>query len=89
MAAGDAHAAAGGLAVYATLRRGRGWPLAWLVPAALWVLVVCDHIAFNASAADPSYPRSVSSRVPQLVHGIWSATGHGFNRGWLDSWDRA
>ena len=65
-----------GLAIHATLRRRRAWwPLVWLVPAILWIVVVCDHLAYNAVGADARYSKSTSSRVPQIVHDIWAATG--------------
>jgi RsiW-degrading membrane proteinase PrsW (M82 family) len=77
-------AAAGiGFAVVASMRRRRWWPVVWLVPLAFWVLVVCDHLAFNATVQNPAYRDSVVSPIPQFVHSVWSATGYGFNRGWL------
>lgn len=72
-----------GLAVHATLRRRRRWALWWLLPAALWFVVVTDHLAYNAAARDRRYITAPASKVPQIFHDVWAALGHGYGRGWL------
>jgi hypothetical protein len=74
-------AAAIGLAVRLGRRRGRRW--LWAAPPALWLVVVADHAAFNATLADRAAFTSGRSIVPAFLRTGWSVTGHGFNRGWL------
>lgn len=71
-----------GIAVRLGGRRTR-WRWVWALPVALWAIVVCDHIAFNAVADNSRALPSGRSTVPNVVRSVWSWSGHGFNRGWL------
>lgn len=70
-----------GLAVRCGSRKP--WRWLWALPAVLWLIVVCDHAAFNATLADRAAFTSGRSTVPSFVHLVWAWTGHGFGRGWM------
>ena len=70
-----------GLAVRLGRRKGQRW--LWATPVVLWLVVVADHAALNATLADQAAFTSGQSTVPAYLHTLWSWTGHGFNRGWL------
>jgi len=70
-----------GLAVRGGSRKP--WRWLWALPPVLWLIVVCDHAAFNAALADRAAFTAGRSTVPTFVHLVWAWTGHGFDRGWL------
>jgi hypothetical protein len=63
--------------------RGPARLLWWLLPLAVWVVIVADHAGFNAVAANRLLFTSGRSSVPFPIEWTWRLTGSGGFRGWL------
>jgi hypothetical protein len=57
--------------------------LAWSGVLLAWLVVVCDHIGYNATAQDARLFQAGGSDVPAPLYWTWRLTLHGAGRGWL------